>query len=439
MSEATRQGKSILGQLINTSDLRVLPFTQEMVTLDKAAEYIGVQNAEIIPHDSKSCILRIYNVAALLVLVKDIYYSFPGKVDLVLPPVLKGIVAIFNKQNGEGSSDHPVSNQTTGFVGAGSIRLTPSSTAQANASITAAIAPDIPDIWSHDIPTQNFLIFLGQGNTTIDSIRAKVTQFAITARTVTISLATPGVFTLNSHGFTNGTAVTLATTGVLPTPLVEDFIYYVVGATTNTFEVSLTLGGSPINTAGPQSGTQSVRKAVLTYPVFKPVVHTIILTGQQLSLSQSADSTAEVNATDTTYGFNRMWGDANSVSNGVSTETQRLPAVLHAAITMTSTTGGTIIAGVMTDTATVTVDTVANTREISGLSGGSPFDVPAITNDPDPATGTVTSTVRPATLAATTPPDIPRTGLYLYDTRIQDNYYGVSTVLVILIDFSIFA
>lgn len=440
MSEPTRQGKERAGKLLNTSDLRAVPFTEQMVTLDEANSAVAsTPNCEVLPHDSKSAILRIYNVAALLSAVDDLFFSFPGKVDLVLPPVLTGIVAVFNKQSGTSTSSHPASQQQAAFSGAGSIRLNPNSTAQSSASIVPAIAPTIPEIWSHDIPTLNYLIFLGEGNTTIDAIRAKVTQFAVTSRTVTITIATPGVVTLNSHGFTNGTGVTFATTGTLPSPLVANTLYYAVGATTNTFEVALTVGGSPITTTGTQTGVQSVRKAVLPYPVFKPVADVITLTGQQLSLQQSADSTAEVSIGQDSFSYSRMWGNGNSDSNGVTVETQRLPATLHAAITMTSTTGGTIAAGVMSDTATVSVDTQANTVIIDGSDEGTPWVVNPITNDPAAATGTVTATVSPSGLNATSPPDIPRTGLYLYDTRIQDNYYGISTVLVTLIDFSIFA
>jgi hypothetical protein len=68
------------------------------------------------------------------------------------------------------------------------------------------------------------------------------------------------VFTLDSHGFSPGTYIELATTGSLPTGLVASGFYYVLaqGLTTNTFQVSLTNGGVPVNTSGSQSGTQSL-------------------------------------------------------------------------------------------------------------------------------------------------------------------------------------
>jgi microcystin-dependent protein len=74
----------------------------------------------------------------------------------------------------------------------------------------------------------------------------------------TVTIASPGVFTLNSHGFINGDAIYLTTTGSLPTGLSANTIYYVVSATTNTFELSSSYGGSAINTSGSQSGTHSI-------------------------------------------------------------------------------------------------------------------------------------------------------------------------------------
>jgi microcystin-dependent protein len=76
---------------------------------------------------------------------------------------------------------------------------------------------------------------------------------------VTITVASPGVFTLAAHGLVIGDRVYLTTTGALPTGLSANTIYYVVSTpTTDTFTLSATEGGSAINTSGTQSGTHSV-------------------------------------------------------------------------------------------------------------------------------------------------------------------------------------
>ena len=79
-------------------------------------------------------------------------------------------------------------------------------------------------------------------------------QIGYTALTFTVTIASPGVVTTTLR---NGTAVTLNTTGALPTGLSVGTVYYVVGSTGTTCNLALTYGGAAINTSGSQSGTQT--------------------------------------------------------------------------------------------------------------------------------------------------------------------------------------
>ena len=88
------------------------------------------------------------------------------------------------------------------------------------------------------------------------------TGYQNTAFSVTI--ASPAVLTLG-YSLANGTAVTLATTGWLPTGLIPGIVYYVTNASGVTCNLSATYGGAAINTSGSQSGTQSI--AVRGYPL----------------------------------------------------------------------------------------------------------------------------------------------------------------------------
>jgi hypothetical protein len=88
------------------------------------------------------------------------------------------------------------------------------------------------------------------------------TGYQNTAFSVTI--ASPAVFTLG-YSLVNGTAVTLTTTGWLPTGLIPGIVYYVINASGVTCNLSATYGGAAINTSGSQSGTQSI--AVRGYPL----------------------------------------------------------------------------------------------------------------------------------------------------------------------------
>jgi Putative phage tail protein len=75
---------------------------------------------------------------------------------------------------------------------------------------------------------------------------------------VTITIASPAVVTYSGFTPVNGTGVTLATSGALPTGLVAGVPYYMVGVSGSTSQLALTPNGTPINTSGSQSGTQTI-------------------------------------------------------------------------------------------------------------------------------------------------------------------------------------
>jgi hypothetical protein len=85
---------------------------------------------------------------------------------------------------------------------------------------------------------------------------------AISAQTVTITIASPGVFTVPTTALPSGTTVTLSTTGTLPTGLSVGVTYYVVNPSGLTFQLSATSSGSPITTTGSQSGVHTVTPTV---------------------------------------------------------------------------------------------------------------------------------------------------------------------------------
>lgn len=76
--------------------------------------------------------------------------------------------------------------------------------------------------------------------------------------TVTITIASPGVLTIPKHGLAVNQAVTIATTGALPTGLTAGTIYYVKTVlSADTFTLSATEGGTVIATTGSQSGVHT--------------------------------------------------------------------------------------------------------------------------------------------------------------------------------------
>lgn len=75
--------------------------------------------------------------------------------------------------------------------------------------------------------------------------------------TVTVTIASPGVFTMSGSAPIAGTPVVLATTGALPTGLTAGTTYYVLAPSGSTFQLAATVGGSAIVTSGSQSGVHT--------------------------------------------------------------------------------------------------------------------------------------------------------------------------------------
>jgi hypothetical protein len=129
----------------------------------------------------------------------------------------------------------------------------------------------------------------------------------ITPSTVTITIATPGVVTLNSHGLAADTRIILNTTGALPTGLSTNFTYFVRNPTTNTFNLATTAGGANINTSGTQSGTHTLSSEIVIQTATTPQSYNLrcrfrdnASTGIQFSI-ESVDG-VKVGVNDTTHG-----------------------------------------------------------------------------------------------------------------------------------------
>lgn len=117
--------------------------------------------------------------------------------------------------------------------------------------------------WGVGVTTVNAIQLWSQNNFGEDLIYAPrgggiyywSAQIGVTPLVFTVTIASPGVLTA---ALRNGTAVSLNTTGALPTGLSVGTVYYVVGSTGTTCNLSLTFGGAAINTSGTQSGTQTI-------------------------------------------------------------------------------------------------------------------------------------------------------------------------------------
>jgi hypothetical protein len=103
------------------------------------------------------------------------------------------------------------------------------------------------------------------GSTTVwESVQ---TFYPATLKTVSITLANPAVITWGSNGPINGSSVVFANSGgALPSHITAGQIYYVIGASGNTFQISASYNGPAISTAGDtQSGIQTAGANGLPY------------------------------------------------------------------------------------------------------------------------------------------------------------------------------
>lgn len=91
----------------------------------------------------------------------------------------------------------------------------------------------------------------GQTGGILPNITSNVKSCAESTQAVTFANATD-TFTLNDHGLDNGDPVKVGGTAV-PAGFTAGTVYYVIGATANTFQLSATVGGSAVN--GTNDGT----------------------------------------------------------------------------------------------------------------------------------------------------------------------------------------
>jgi len=81
--------------------------------------------------------------------------------------------------------------------------------------------------------------------------------------------ASTNILTSTAHGLSNGDRIWVDSTDTLPAPLDWNLYYYVINKTTNTFQLSLTSGGSAIDITNTGSGTHDFGR------VARPITHNL--------------------------------------------------------------------------------------------------------------------------------------------------------------------
>lgn len=116
--------------------------------------------------------------------------------------------------------------------------------------------------WPMKTPPPGYLIE-DESNVSRTTYAALFAVLVPTVGTCTVTLASPGVFTLNNHGLDTGDSVYLTTTGALPTGLAVNTLYYVTWIDANTFKLATSRANARastnINTSGSQSGVHTLK------------------------------------------------------------------------------------------------------------------------------------------------------------------------------------
>lgn len=98
---------------------------------------------------------------------------------------------------------------------------------------------------------EGYIRFHTQGETLLVGTPS---AFSATKTITAVTTATDTV-TSNAHGYANATPIQIAATTTIPAGLLALTTYYVVGATANTFQFSLTVGGAAIDITSVGAGT----------------------------------------------------------------------------------------------------------------------------------------------------------------------------------------
>lgn len=168
--------------------------------------------------------------------------------------------------------------------------------------------------------------------------------------------------------------------------------------------------------------------SVQQWPTFKPQSHNLVAWGQSVGVTAEADLNHNWNGSS---GISKVQGTGGSAQVSSQAVVLKIPPCLHSSISVTVSKPKTVTADVdlKLPFATVTENTTG---------GGYTFTLAGETVVGKTVTGTATGSVS-GTLASTSPSNIPRTGKYLIDSKVEMYKYGYAKVYAEVIDAGIFA
>lgn len=155
------------------------------------------------------------------------------------------------------------------------------------------------------------------------------------------------------------------------------------------------------------------------WPVFKPRAHSIVLRGQKIDIGVNVQISAASSGGPSGFSMDALDSTSKDFASSLNNSVVNLPPTLHGEIVITDASR------------TVDIEAVA---EIA--ASGSSFPTVSASGTME---ATVVGSVSPSTLPATSPTDIPKTGLYLLDSRVTPYRHGYARVYAEIFDATVLA
>jgi hypothetical protein len=161
--------------------------------------------------------------------------------------------------------------------------------------------------------------------------------------------------------------------------------------------------------------------AAQRWPTFKPVSHTIVLTGGSAQVQAKVNWTASSSVSSSTRTSEKTEGEGASYSVSKSLNAVTISPTIHGPIT---------ISGAQAKTKDVKAACISGTNN--------PINFPSVSVSAS-AIHTLNADVNPKTLAATTPVEIPKTGKYILKSEVVPYKWGWARCSAVVLDATVLA
>lgn len=428
---ARNDGEITYGQLLDQQLGVVRPFTQQVQNVPKLGqpvEAFGQPATEITTIDANASQVKKFNFADIISALEAQTFSYQNIISFDLPSILKSIEVIYNGSSGEGDDNS---------VGSGDASGSPfqlSLTSNSKSSGSASIIPDTIEVieapLAIDIPAITYEFWLPDASSQA-TLLAKLTTLA-GATVLAWPIFKPEMVTLSMGGQTASLSANASVTkskyvsddSNTDTSIVDQGYSIEAGVTIRTKEISPTLHAA-ISLSG-TTATANVRASASagwvgtgSFPSGAAASNPTT-TGVLVSGSASPSPNGSFDRIGNLNGFPFYIGGAFFL--------------FHTGTVWKLQSGGV---GVVTDYWSFTSSSINpdGTYTAQGANSGSPVVASSMTS-----VITVTASVQPSTIAATSPTDIPRSGFYLKKLSQQPNQeLGIIAFVATVVDMSQFA